>query len=62
MARRYTNYDHYCEICGKRIEDEEDYWRCPHNLDFCEKCANEMCENCDKCNSTKKKENENPSI
>ena len=58
MARRYTNYDHYCEICGKRIEDGEDYWKCSRNLEFCEECAEEMCEKCDRCNLTREKGNE----
>lgn len=47
MARRYTNHDHYCVKCGKRIEDGEDYIVCGRNLEFCEECSEEMCADCD---------------
>lgn len=59
MARRYTNHDHYCEKCGKRIKDGEDYWRCGRNLDFCEDCADDMCAWCEKCKSKREKDNGN---
>ena len=53
MARLYTNYDHYCRICGKRIHDGEDYYRCARNLDVCIPCEENYgmrkdCTLCDK--------------
>lgn len=57
MARRYTNYDHYCAKCGKRIGDGEDYWRCGRNIDFCEACADDMCVGCNECQQTKDESN-----
>lgn len=51
MARLYTNYDHYCHICGKRIQDGEDYYRCVRNLDVCIPCEEQhgMCKDCTLC-------------
>ena len=52
MARKYTNYDHFCHICGKRIQDGEDYYRCPGNLDVCIPCEENygVCKDCTLCN------------
>ena len=33
MGRRYTNYDHYCHICGKRIEDWQRYYICRKSIE-----------------------------
>lgn len=49
MAQRYTNHDHYCNNCGKRIEDGEDYYRCGWGRDFCLNCSDTMCEDCHGC-------------
>ena len=48
MGRIYTNYDHYCHICGKRIGDGENYYVCGRNIETCEECATEHGE-CFKC-------------
>lgn len=42
MARRYINYDHYCEWCGKRIDDGEDYIQDARGRDYCEECWDEL--------------------
>ena len=52
MARKYTNHDHFCRICGKRIGDGEDYYSCAYNLDICLDCEDKhgvcgMCHQCD---------------
>ena len=51
MARLYTNYDHYCHICGRRIQDGEDFYRCARNLDVCVPCADKwgICKDCTLC-------------
>lgn len=51
MATRYTNHDHFCDICGKRIDDGEDYYRCARNIDVCIPCEERhgMCGNCNLC-------------
>lgn len=54
MARRYTNYDHFCHICGRRIDDGEDYYRCSRDIDICIPCEEKygMCGNCSLCNES----------
>ena len=51
MARRCTNYDHYCNICGKRIGDGEDYYRCARGVEICIPCEEQhgMCKDCTLC-------------
>ena len=52
MARLYTNNDHYCNICGKRIGDGENYYRCSRNIEVCLPCDEKygMCNGCALCN------------
>jgi hypothetical protein len=51
MARLYTNHDHYCHICDKRIDDGEDYYRCARNIEVCIPCDSKygLCYNCELC-------------